>query len=54
MKQHVVDNDKLPIVLRDFLKRVRLLGFNEMPDYNSLINLLKREVEKYSKNKLNK
>ena len=46
MKQHVVDNDKLPIVLRDFLKRVRLLGFNEMPDYNSLINLLKREVEK--------
>ena len=46
MKQQIVDNDKLPIVLRDFLKRVRLLGFNEMPDYNSLINLLKREVEK--------
>jgi casein kinase I family protein HRR25 len=46
MKQQIVDNDKIPIVLRDFLKRVRLLGFNEMPDYNSLINLLKREVEK--------
>ena len=48
MKQQIVDNDKIPIVLRDFLKRVRLLGFNEMPDYNSLINLLKREVEKIS------
>ena len=45
MKQQVVDNVKIPIVLRNFLKRVRLLTFKEMPDYNSLINLLKREVE---------
>ena len=45
MKQQVVDNEKIPIVLRDYLKRVRLLDFKEMPDYNSLINLLKREVE---------
>jgi serine/threonine protein kinase len=44
MKQQVVDNEKIPIVLRDFLRRVRLLGFKEMPDYNSLINLFKREV----------
>ena len=44
MKQQVVDNEKIPIVLRDYLKRVRLLDFKEMPDYNSLINLLKREV----------
>jgi serine/threonine protein kinase len=46
MKQYVVDNDKIPIVLRDFLKRVRLLDFKEIPEYNSLISLLKREVEK--------
>jgi serine/threonine protein kinase len=46
MKQQVVDNNKIPIVLRDFLRRVRLLGFKEMPDYNSLISLLKREIEK--------
>jgi serine/threonine protein kinase len=45
MKQNVLNNDKIPIVLRDFLKRVRLLDFKEMPDYNSLISLLKREVE---------
>jgi casein kinase I family protein HRR25 len=45
MKQHVVDNEKIPIVLRDFLKRVRELTFKEMPDYNTLISLLKRELE---------
>jgi serine/threonine protein kinase len=45
MKQQVVDNEKIPIVLRDFLRRVRLLGFKEIPEYNSLISLLKREVE---------
>jgi serine/threonine protein kinase len=44
MKQQVVDNEKIQIVLRNFLKRVRQLGFKEMPDYNSLINLLKREL----------
>jgi serine/threonine protein kinase len=49
MKQHVLNNEKIPIVLRDFLKRVRELTFKEIPDYNSLINLLKREVEKIEK-----
>ena len=46
MKQHIVDNNKIPIVLRDFLRSVRLLGFKEMPHYNSLISLFKREIEK--------
>jgi serine/threonine protein kinase len=46
MKQQVVDNEKIPIVLRNFLKRVRQLTFKEIPDYNSLINLLKRELVK--------
>ena len=46
MKEQIVDNDKIPIVLCDFLRIVRLLGFKEIPDYNSLINLFKREVEK--------
>jgi len=46
MKQNIVNNQKIPFVLRDFLQRVRLFGFKEMPDYNSLINLLKREIEK--------
>lgn len=44
MKQNVVDNEKIPIVLRDFLKRVRELIFKEIPDYNTLISLLKREL----------
>jgi casein kinase I family protein HRR25 len=45
MKQQVVDNEKIPILLRDFLRSVRTLGFKEMPDYNTLITLLKRELE---------
>jgi serine/threonine protein kinase len=49
MKQQVLNNEKIPIVLRNFLKGVRLLDFKEMPDYNSLISLLKREVEKIEK-----
>ena len=44
MKQQVVDNEKIPNVLREFLKQVRRLDFKERPDYNSLINLFKREI----------
>ena len=43
-KQEIVDNEKIPIILRDFLKRVKQLIFKEIPDYNSLINMLKREI----------
>ena len=45
MKQQVVDNEKIPCVLRDFLRSIRHLTFKETPDYNSLINLFKREIE---------
>lgn len=44
-KQQLVNNEKVPIVLRNFIKEVRQLGFKEMPNYNSLISLLKRELE---------
>ena len=44
MKQQAVDNEKIPIVFRDFLRSVRLLDFKEIPEYNSLISLLKREL----------
>ena len=44
-KQQVVNNEKIPIVLRDFIKRVTRLGFKELPDYKTLINWLKREIE---------
>ena len=46
MKQQVVDNEKIPVVLLNFLRSVRQLTFKEIPDYNSLINLLKRELVK--------
>jgi serine/threonine protein kinase len=42
MKQAVVNNEKIPIVLRDFIKEVKQLDFKEMPDYNSLITLFER------------
>jgi serine/threonine protein kinase len=41
-KQQVVNNEKIPIVLRNFIKEVRKVGFKETPNYNSLISLLKR------------
>ena len=44
-KQQVVNNEKIPIVLRNFIKEVRKVGFKETPNYNSLISLLKRELE---------
>jgi len=46
MKKDILNNDKIPNVLRDFLKRISKLGFKEMPDYNNLINWLKREIER--------
>jgi hypothetical protein len=41
-KHAVVNNEKIPIVLRDFIKEVKQLDFKEMPDYNSLITLFER------------
>jgi serine/threonine protein kinase len=43
MKKDIVNNEKVPSVLRDFLKCVSNMGFKEQPNYNSLISLLKRE-----------
>ena len=43
-KQQIVNNEKIPTVLSDFIKEVTKLGFKEIPDYNSLISLLKREI----------
>ena len=45
MKKGVVNNEKIPIVLRDFLHLCLNKEFKETPDYNSLITLLKREIE---------
>jgi serine/threonine protein kinase len=45
MKKGVVNNEKIPIVLRDFLHLCTNKEFKETPDYNSLITLLKREIE---------
>jgi serine/threonine protein kinase len=45
MKKGVVNNEKTPNALRDFLKCVTHKEFKETPDYNSLITLLKREIE---------
>jgi serine/threonine protein kinase len=44
-KQQVVNNEKIPMVLRDFIKEVRQLDFKESPDYIRLISLLKREID---------
>ena len=46
MKKEIINNEKIPIVLRDFLKHVTKLSFKEMPHYNNLISWLKSEIEK--------
>ena len=43
-KREIVNNEKIPIVLRDFLDLCRNKEFKETPDYNNLINLMKREI----------
>jgi serine/threonine protein kinase len=44
-KKDVLNNEKIPNVLRDFLHLCTNKEFKETPDYNSLITLLKREIE---------
>ena len=44
-KREIANNEKIPIVLRDFLHFCTNKEFKETPDYNSLINLMKREIE---------
>lgn len=44
-KQEIFNDEKIPTVLRNFIKEVRQLGFKEIPNYNSLISLFKRELE---------
>ena len=43
-KRDIVNNEKIPIVLRGFLHLCTNKEFKETPDYNSLITLLKREI----------
>jgi serine/threonine protein kinase len=44
-KREIVNNEKIPIVLRDFIRLCLNKEFKETPDYNNLITLFKREIE---------
>jgi hypothetical protein len=46
MKNDVIHLTGLPEIFKDYLKYVRNLEFESEPDYNYLIDILKKELEK--------
>ena len=46
MKNELVKNNHLPEILLDYMKYVKKLGFEETPDYFTLIEGFKREIDK--------
>ena len=45
LKLCIIENNKLPKVLIDYIKYIRGLEFEETPDYFLIINMFKRELE---------
>ena len=48
-KQEIITNPDCPLVLLDFLRYIRTLEFKEKPNYYSIIDNFKREIELLSK-----
>jgi serine/threonine protein kinase len=44
LKQNVLNNPKIPKILLDYIKIIRVLGFDETPKYNALFELFKSEI----------
>ena len=44
MKQKITQNENIPEILRDYLKYVRCLEFEEIPNYILLTDMFKREI----------
>lgn len=49
-KENIINNDKIPFVLIDYMKYIFTLNFEEKPNYNDIINNFKRELEILQKN----
>jgi hypothetical protein len=45
MKQEIINETKIPLILINYMKYVRSLEFNEKPNYYLLSDIFKREVK---------
>ena len=45
MKKKIINNDKVPSIINDYLKNVTTLEFDEKPNYSILIDMFKREID---------
>jgi hypothetical protein len=45
MKQKITQNENIPEILRNYLKYVRCLEFEETPNYILLTDMFKREID---------
>jgi casein kinase I family protein HRR25 len=50
LKIGIINNNNYPYVLLDFLRNIRSMKFEETPNYYSIIDNFKREIELLSKN----
>jgi serine/threonine protein kinase len=53
-KQKIIENNKLPVILVNYIKYVRNLQYEEKPKYFLIIDNFKSELEILKKNELNK
>ena len=45
MKEATCRKKETPSIIVSYLEKIRILGFNQTPDYNELIELFKREIK---------
>ena len=45
LKDNIINNDKVPHVLIDYIKYTLCLNFEEKPNYSLIINNFKREIK---------
>jgi casein kinase I family protein HRR25 len=50
LKQYIVNTDKLPLILVNYIKYVKCLEYEEKPNYFLIIDNFKRELEILKKN----
>ncbi len=44
MKQNIINDESIPKILRDYLKYIRCLEFEEIPNYNFLLHAYQSEI----------
>ena len=49
LKEHIIDGQKIPFFLENYIKNVRGLKFEEKPNYKNLKNIFINELNKFEK-----